>query len=102
MSVDLRKTSNEVKAATNAIAVLAGMFLVFGVLLKKLEGHADSEQLKQFNSGRAYTVGELKQKIRRTPIGLLVTNLTLSLIMLASMFWSKKAPLAERLHGQAE
>ena len=94
-----------VKDATGAIKVLAGLFLIFGILmffvvkgqadsvLVKLEGMEPSANFPAPIEGRTYTVGEMRKQLAWEPWGVLIVNLIIAAIMVGLAFWSKRSPL---------
>ncbi len=95
-----------VKQATQAIYVLAVLFLVSGLLLyslskentaqalAKLQTMDPDQVLPQAIDGVTYTVRELRSRLQWESTGTLVANLILAAAMAALGLWSKRAPLA--------
>jgi hypothetical protein len=94
-----------VKAATNAIRVLALLFVLAGIsffltitgtnepALAKLQGLDPGSVFPTPIDGRSYTVGELQKQLAWEPWGVLIVNLVLASIMLVLSLWARRSPL---------
>ncbi|MBC7714018.1 MAG: zinc ribbon domain-containing protein [Rhizobacter sp.] len=110
-SMNVMESHRKVNEATKSLLWLAGMFVVFGVLmffinndnydksLQKLATYKANETL--LINGVNYKVAELKEKILIERYSNLVMNVFLACIMIGLFFWSKKAPLAALLVATA-
>ena len=95
----------QVGAATNAIKLLAGMFLVFGTLmfyiarakaaplLAKLEAMDPNMVLPKPINGVMYSVATLHDQIAWEPWSVLIVNLILAGAMIGLALWGRRAPL---------
>lgn len=104
----LKKT---VREATMALPVLAGLFLISGVVLFFVQREASQEALQNLANlpadapypdpihGVTYSVAQLRQRITWELWGALVVNVVLAAIMIGLSFWGKRAPLPALIVG---
>jgi hypothetical protein len=102
-----------VQDATQAIWMLAGLFVLSGVImffvaksqadavLQKLSGLDPAMQFPKPISGVVYTVAALRDKIAAEPWDTLAVNLILAVVMAGLAFWGRRAPLAAVLVAAA-
>jgi hypothetical protein len=95
----------QVREATNSIWLLAGLFLVGGIIMfflersqaadvmAKLQNLDPSTQLKPIG-GVTYTVAELRSRLGSEPWNVLIVNAVLAAIMAGLALWGRVAPLA--------
>ena len=112
-SAEDRALQKNVKSATSAIKVLAGLFVLSGLLfffitkgqaetfLAQLQGMQPGDVYPNEINGRAYTVEELQRELAWEPWGVLIVNLILAAIMVALAVWAKYKPLAAVLVATA-
>ncbi|MGZ3789866.1 MAG: zinc ribbon domain-containing protein [Bacteriovorax sp.] len=110
-STNVLEGQRKVKEATTYILVLAGMFVVFGLLMFFINNDNFDKSLQQLSAyktsdiltvnGISYKVGELREKISVERYSVLGLNFFLACIMLGLYFWAKKAPLAALLVATA-
>lgn len=96
---------NQVGAATGAMKLLAGMFLVFGTLmfylararvapfLASLEAMDPNSMYPRPINGVMYTVAALHDQVAWEPWSVLIVNLILAAAMIGLALWSRRAPL---------
>lgn len=93
-----------VRGAATWIAALAIVFAIGGVIqmfMTKMEAEKALARLSEFNddtvlapiNGKTYTAGELRAKVEREPMEVLILNLALAGIMGGLWLWGKRAPL---------
>lgn len=93
------------KSATQAITILAVIFLLFGVLmyfatkgqsdsvLAQIQGMNPDEPFPKQINGKTYSVGQLRKELIWEPRGVLLVNLILALVMGALSIWARRSPL---------
>lgn len=96
---------HQVGAATNAIKLLAGMFLVFGTImffiaraqaapvLAKLEAMDPNSAFPSPVNGVTYTVAALHDQVAWEPWSVLIVNFILAAAMIGLALWGRRAPL---------
>lgn len=103
----------KLKEATNAVGIVAAMFFIFGAIMffiqkavvaktmQNLARFNDGDILPALIQGKQYTAGELRQSLQWQPMGLLVTNTILALIMFGLYKYAKKSPFVALLTATA-
>lgn len=100
-----RQQLKSVREATQAIVVLAVLFVIGGILmfalslgtandaLENLRGLDDAAVVDIPVDGEIYSAGELRTMIEREPYQILGINLLLACIMAALAYWSRRSAL---------
>jgi len=101
------------KRATNVIWTLAGLFLIFGIVmffvaksqttdvLLKLAHMNPDATIPTPIGGKTYTVAALRSYLLWQPWGVLFVNLVLAAVMAILALWGRRAPLAALLVATA-
>jgi uncharacterized membrane protein len=108
-SGDMAEHMKQVRAARQTIMVLAGMFVLGGVVMYFIaQGQAETalNNLRSLDSamtfpqpveGQTVTVGKLREMVEREPRQLLVLNIFLAGLMSGLWLWAKKSVLPAML-----
>jgi hypothetical protein len=93
----MRSASNWIGALAIIFAISAGFsyFMTAAQMdeaLAKLATFDDDQVLLPID-GKTYTAGELREKVKREPVQLLVVNLVVAGLMGALWIWARRAPL---------
>ena len=113
LGTETRERAHHVREASKAIAVLAVLFVLGGVIffaiglkgandaLAQLATLDDHAVIPEPINGVTYSVAELRAAVEREPYQALGLNLFLALVMLGLYFWSRRAALPAILTAMA-
>jgi hypothetical protein len=94
---EMRSASNWIGALAIIFAFSAGFAYFMATsetdkALAKLTRFEDDVLLQPIN-GKNYTAGELRQRVKKEPVQILVVNLVVAGLMGGLWFWARRAPL---------
>lgn len=102
---EVQQLDLSIKGATGVIGALSILFLLAGLVLggiqysraqdalEKLAQYDAAAQWSEPVNGKIVTVGELREMVVWEPIGVLLVNILLAVVMAGLYFWGRRSPL---------
>ncbi len=102
---EVQQLDLSIKGANGVIGALSILFLLAGLLLggiqysraqdalEKLAQYDAAAQWSEPVNGNIVTVGELREMVEWEPIGVLLVNILLAVVMAGLYFWGRRSPL---------